>query len=540
MKDTDQLPLFAKTEDLSGSSYGISIPGMPDLPSSIMDREGYTVDLKNDTWLIFGSHDKIRANRFEKLPLHIRRSIELYIADQIKFLSPNTAYNSSNRLEKLTKIKIKNHYDEITSTLKHTIARDVGNFCELEGIENFMNYESDVRRWYAWCTDMGFPGFDPEEADKLADLIIGNNAKGVAVLSQDPNEGPITDVDFIALTDKLRDQATSQTPILTLQEQCVIWLFIALGSNPRNIAFLNEEDLRVEVDDQDDNSVYTLSVPRIKKRGRGIREEVKERKIAPFLGRMLEELIEHNKKIREHFDVWEKQDFHKPLLMRSEPSKWLETDASHYAWHFEASELTTIVRTACHKLDVRTSVDPNEPLHVTPRRLRYTFATRLVNDGASPQQVAEALDHSDLQNVHIYFDVHSEMVRHLDRANTQLIAVAQMFLGKLVAHESEAERGDDPASRIYPPAAARLAKPVGSCGSFGYCGLYAPLACYTCSNFRPWKDGPHQAVFDVLMDERERKLEAGADPKNTQINDNTIRAIAHVVELCKREAAGAP
>ncbi|MCR9175292.1 MAG: site-specific integrase [Alphaproteobacteria bacterium] len=535
MKDTDQLPLFAKTEDLSGSSYGISIPGMPDLPSSIMDREGYSVDLTIDRWSVFGGYTGISWKSFDAVPAKYKRAIALYVVDQIKFLSAKTAENSANRLQKISSI-LKNHKHSISSS----IVREVGELCKAEGILNYMNYESDVRRWYIWCTDMGFPGFDPEEADKLADLIIGNNAKGVAVLSQDPNEGPITDVDFIALTDKLRDQATSQTPILTLQEQCVVWLLIALGSNPRNIAFLNEEDLRVELDDQDDNSVYTLSIPRIKKRGRGIREEVKERKIAPFLGRMLEELIGHNKKIREHFDVWEKQDFHKPLLMRSEPSKWLETDASQFAWHFDARELTTIVRTACHKLDVRTSVDPNVPLHVTPRRLRYTFATRLVNDGASPQQVAEALDHSDLQNVHIYFDVRSEMVRHLDRANTQLIAVAQMFLGKLVAHESEAERGDDPASRIYPPAAARLAKPVGSCGSFGYCGLYAPLACYTCSNFRPWKEGPHQAVFDVLMDERERKLEAGADPKNTQINDNTIRAIAHVVELCKREAAGAP
>ncbi len=63
--------------------------------------------------------------------------------------------------------------------------------------------------------------------------------------------------------------------------------------------------------------------------------------------------------------------------------------------------------------------------------------------------MAEALDHTDLQNVRVYFDIKSDIVESLDRAMAlKLGPVAQAFLGKLVPNEAGAERGDDPASRV--------------------------------------------------------------------------------------------
>jgi hypothetical protein len=74
-------------------------------------------------------------------------------------------------------------------------------------------------------------------------------------------------------------------------------------------------------------------------------------------------------------------------------------------------------------------------------------------------------------------------------------------------------------------------KPMGNCGEHGFCGLLAPIACYTCRSFQPWLDGPHDAVLEHLICERERLL-AGSDVRIASINDRTILAVAEVIRRC--------
>ena len=69
-----------------------------------------------------------------------------------------------------------------------------------------------------------------------------------------------------------------------------------------------------------------------------------------------------------------------------------------------------------------------------------------------------------------------------------------------------------------------------SCGKYGFCGSLAPIACYTCRSFQPWLDGPHEAVLNLLISERDRLL--GVDARIASINDRTILAVAEVVRRC--------
>ena len=75
-------------------------------------------------------------------------------------------------------------------------------------------------------------------------------------------------------------------------------------------------------------------------------------------------------------------------------------------------------------------------------------------------------------------------------------------------------------------------KPMGSCGKHGFCGFLAPIACYTCVNFQPWLDGPHEAVLAFLIRERDR-LAQQTDLRIASINDRTILAVAEVVRQCE-------
>ncbi|KWF27850.1 hypothetical protein WT56_18840 [Burkholderia pseudomultivorans] len=179
-------------------------------------------------------------------------------------------------------------------------------------------------------------------------------------------------------------------------------------------------------------------------------------------------------------------------------------------------------------------------LYLTPRRLRYTFATRLVQDGASQVLLADALDHTDLQHVMVYYNARADIVVKLDRAMAiKLAPWAQAFMGTLVKGESRAIRGHDPASRIrhFDSRTGRL-DGVGTCGSFGFCGLAAPIACYTCAKFQPWLDGPHELVLEALLADRDAHLQRGADPKMTQARDLTITAVADVITRCEEMKRG--
>lgn len=105
----------------------------------------------------------------------------------------------------------------------------------------------------------------------------------------------------------------------------------------------------------------------------------------------------------------------------------------------------------------------------------------------------------------------------------------------LVVSERDAKRGNDPSSRI-----SNGSVNLGTCGSYGFCGALAPIACYTCNHFQPWLNGPHEAVLDGLINERNRVLEQTEDRKIASVNDRLILAVSDVVSRCnamRREIA---
>jgi hypothetical protein len=160
----------------------------------------------------------------------------------------------------------------------------------------------------------------------------------------------------------------------------------------------------------------------------------------------------------------------------------------------------------------------------------------LAREGKGEFVIAEALDHSDIQNAGVYVRNIPEIVERIDKAVAlQLAPIAQAFQGVLVVSEVDAKRGGDPSSRI-----SNGAVNLGNCGSYGFCGALAPVACYTCNHFQPWLNGPHEAVLDGLINERNRVLEQTEDRKIASVNDRLILAVSDVVSRCnamRREGA---
>ena len=173
-------------------------------------------------------------------------------------------------------------------------------------------------------------------------------------------------------------------------------------------------------------------------------------------------------------------------------------------------------------------------LTTNSRRFRITLAQRAVDDGKDKYTVAELLDHSDTQNVGVYYEASPSMVLRLDRhLAMEMAPLAQAFAGVVVKTEAEARRGGDRTSRIYDRSLAdNVADPLGTCGQMSFCGLAVPFAC---RHFQPWFDGPHDEFMAALIADRERMMEEDYSPKIYAIRDRTILAVAEVIQLCAAE-----
>jgi hypothetical protein len=168
-------------------------------------------------------------------------------------------------------------------------------------------------------------------------------------------------------------------------------------------------------------------------------------------------------------------------------------------------------------------------LPVTPKRFRYTFGTRMVEEGASKAVLADRLGHTDLQNVDHYYEASPKIVENIDRAMDQSLApLAAAFRGRLIEGEAQSTHKGAPGSRIIDFRVAP--KPLASCAGKGQgCSFNKPVACYTCFKFEPWLDAPHEKVLERL--ELERARHAG-DERIAKVNDDAILAVRQVIAEC--------
>ena len=499
--------------------------------TKVLARSGIDIDVSATTWRI-DAGNSISWSSFESLPPKIVAATMEYMKHRISASSPSYVETQFSYLRTFANYV---HKSGLEYHDNHTVGLSIFHNYRQYLISKYpdgtvSNYLDAYRRWYVWCADAGFEGFDIDVSIELRALVIGGNDKGSAVLSHDPNEGPLRDSEFQAIISRLKSPRTVE--LLSTFELVACRLMVAFGPNPKNLVWLNEEDL-IKEKVSEDRTIYRLKIPRIKKRTAGPRDLLKPRPLSPELGKLVEELIAENRLMRVADPNWHADRFAAPLFCRRHPSVVLRGTAHEVdAYRVSTFAFNHALETFVRNCDLRSSAGSR--LHLSPRRLRYTFATRLVQEGASPLELAEALDHTDVQHVMVYFNARSNIVTDLDRAMALKLAPhAQAFLGKLITSETKALRGRDPASRIYKETSeAGSLKTLGNCGQFGFCSLYAPIACYTCVDFQPWLDAPHGEVLRELTSERERRLKSGADPKFAQIHDRTILAVAEVILKC--------
>lgn len=374
-----------------------------------------------------------------------------------------------------------------------------------------------IRKWDA----LGYAGVSADAVILLKQLTLKGNRKGVATATRDPYNGPFTDIELESLQHALNDAFGRQE--VELAEYVLAWLYMALGQRSTQYAALKVSDVCGLINDEGLES-FVIRVPRAKTRDSDARGAFKERVIVPEIGRLV---VQYADTVRERFRGILQDVENAPLF----PTEQEEKNVEGYAYHATSNQIGYVLSNTLNRLNV-VSERTGDFIHITPKRFRQTIGTRAAEEGHGALVIAELLDHSDTQNVGVYVSSTPAIVERINKAIAMdLASLAQAFAGKLIAGPSQSTRAGDPASVIRAPSITNSFEGMSSCGKHGFCGFMKPVACYTCNNFEPWLDGPHEQILDYLLAERE-SLIVTTDARIAKVNDRTIYAVAQVVQLC--------
>lgn len=369
------------------------------------------------------------------------------------------------------------------------------------------------RKWHS----LGHQGVSDDVKSFFDDFRIPGQPKGVAVLTHDPYVGPFSDIEVEAIQTAFNEDFAKG--YMSLDDFLLGWLVMLLGQRPAQYALLKICDVLVERS-PDGIDQYFLMVPRLKQGFENVRTELKKRIIVPAIGRLL---VQYAETVHKAYGKLVDDSSQLPLF----PQLSARDCPPGYEFHSTAFDIGRRLVAAISHLGVM-SERTGCFINVTATRFRRTTGTRAAEEGHGELVIAELLDHTDTQNVGVYVEATPAVIDRIDRAMAlQVAPLAQAFAGVLVRSETEAVREGDPASKVLGPQITGTFDTMGWCGKFGFCGFIAPIACYTCSRFEPWVDGPHERVLTYLLTERTNLLET--DSRIAKINDRTIFAVAQVV-----------
>lgn len=490
------------------------------LPKIAQTRSGVMFDPRSDVWQFRDGVQNISCN-FDCVPWAsdvVKIGFKQALLWQLKNNSPSHSENMYVKTIHLLKFLVDEfgeipqeiNSSHVMSYLDETDVRKKGYLSALGGF---------LKKWQ----QLGYEGVSEGLTIYLNSIKLKGNPKGEAVRTMDPEMGPLTMLETEALFDGVAK--AFQEKIINTEDYLLLWLMMAIGMRPKQYAGLKVCDLKRQLTKNGDE-IFTLSIPRAKQQGvmepRGV---MRDRAILPEVGRLM---MIHIETVKTTFKNKLPDVNRAPMF----PARQSQNSSQGYEYHTSANALASRASSMLDDLRVY-SHRTGKLLHNSPVRFRRTLGTRAAEEGHGPLVIAGLLDHSDTQNVGVYIASTPGIIDRIDRAIAmELAPLAQAFAGKLILNESQATRRGDPSSRIIDLRIDRSGSAVGSCGTHSYCSFGAPIACYRCTCFEPWQDGPHEKVLNYLLEQRERLLE-NTDKRIASVNDLTIIAVAQVVKYCE-------
>lgn len=480
------------------------------LPERVFTRSGSSFDPREDVW------------EWADGPFDARIDFRRYTGDFEAFvlwlkhaLLPFVKGHSSAHVTNLNQAF--SHFTDAMQTCREGAigAQHISNYAAKLGAQEIGRLGTLNGLLQKWV-DLGLPGVEAECATYLLERRKPGNKKGEAVRTRNPVEGPLSEEEYTALYSAAN--AAYGRGALPLWTLLLTRLLLACGGRISQYASLKLGDF--------DSSTTVLSLPQAKTGLENPRSSFLPFDISPQTGRLITD-YKSGLQAEDYDD--NSAFFPQALVMPKGPRKQLRAIDDLFYGHCTPHTLGHWFRTLMAEIAPPTSRLDFAPMPLTPKRFRYTFGTRLAEEGASKVVIANRMGHADLQHVDVYVAASPKIVENIDRTMGALLApLAQAFKGQVVEDEQHATHKGAPGSRIID---FRVSKdPVGSCAGKGKsCAFNKPVACYACFRFEPWLDAPHEKVLARLESERESW---SADDRMAAVNDEPIRAVKEVIALC--------
>jgi integrase len=385
---------------------------------------------------------------------------------------------------------------------------------------------STIRGFLKFWHQSGLYGVSDEFIAAVYMLTFKGNEKGRAVQSNDPLQGPYTQLEMEAIHDGLTNAFMECR--VSLEDWVMLKLYLERGLRRVQLAQLAFQDFTGKP------GSYFIDQPRSKQRQEVFRESFSRYPISEDLYAAVQLL--KTKRVKEinglasagvakSLSLVPLFPRYEVLMLRAQQGGTI--DAQCFQTREGMNAPLQRVESAINAFSERTG----ERIILASKRFRLTLGTDLNREGAGVGVIAAALDHEDHQNAGVYVESTGDNATRLNHKVGRLLApLAQAFAGLVVRDEGDATRGNDPTSRIR---TIDGDENIGSCGSYAFCNSNAPVACYTCVKFQPWLDAPHEDVLVRLYEERERTLRATGDETIARILDRTILAVEDVIQRCE-------
>lgn len=460
---------------------------LPLLDEMIEDKSGSTLLCQDHQVWQFNCRAQGLEHSWDITNELLEYLIKAHVQAVARRSSVRNAFNTATALARLLKsaddysaMSFANTIDQFSCALSRCIEQIYKGLDQKMQLDKFWR----LKNFYRWgCLFAPDAGFKTEDFVRYAQIQIPGNVKGEAVRSADPNQGVLAPDELKLLIAAIRnDHPTTHRELI---EHVTVALALAIGRNSENFTLILEEHV-IQIT-HDNVTRYYLRVPRIKKRTNPFRV-LKTVPIEPQLGQKLLELVAMNQSL----DLNTTKPFNaRSAVLTSAFRPLLQTgigtikSASTAIWtkFLVTAQVTQLLKSFVKRKHLVSS-STGHLIALTPRRLRYTFATNLASMGLASRELASLLDHSDTQCVRVYTDLNGILSDRLEKAAAGKIEfVMALLTGQITPGELN--------TYLSPASTIEEQQPVSSA---------SPRPCASCPAFQPYSHVNQSGPVNVQSD----------------------------------------
>ncbi len=507
-------------------------PQFLELPTQATTRDGLEYDPSDDVW-VFETASVIRRFYFNKIKNIL--SDELFLSFKKFFI-----HHLSNH-----HVSTSHLYMQI---LVSFISRlNITNMSEVKVSAIVSHINSDVPKHhkiylpllFKQLHELGLPGLELDAIRSLERIRAPKISHNYLTLSFDPIEGPYSEQESQNLHDEV-DRVYGDE-LIDSKKYLLFLLCEVFGARPQQIIDLKIQDFLVK--SRGEGVEYSLNIPRAKGKNRPRRSEFTERPLTPDFAHIIENWVDQVKDEFRALDDNTRYNLQElPFFPFWKRSKGVEPG---FEYHSTYGSLNGHLKAVQKKIDV-ISERTGGKLNVTFYRSRRTLGTRMGANGASENEIAIVLDHSNTNSCKHYIQPGHELYWLMDKELSPYIdPLVQAFKGEVVERKNifgtnqtyQEVRADDPRSGE-----------CGLCVRPSGCAIYGenddpetlltglPFSCYRCWNFKAFDDlDIHEEHLAIMKKERDLHLRGykqngpATQPLIAMQFDVVIRAIEEVL-----------